>query len=79
LLEFCKAHEPSKKIDRISFSLGDKEALSKNPVFAAVKKNTLEIQNVFQESGVVATFTEFPGNHFFEAEERLAKGITSVL
>ena len=78
-LEFCKAYEPSKKIDRISFSLGDKEALSKNPVFAAVKKNTLEIQNVFQESGVAATFTEFPGNHFFEAEERLAKGITSVL
>jgi hypothetical protein len=78
-LEFCKAYEPSEKIDRISFSLGDKEALSKNPVYAAVKTNTLEIQNLFQECGITATFTEFPGNHFFEADKRLAKGITSVL
>ena len=78
-LEFCKAYEPSEKIDRISFSLGDKEALSQNPVYATVKTNTLEIQSIFQESGVTATFTEFPGNHFFEADKRLAKGITSVL
>ena len=60
------------------FSLGDQEAKTSHPLMSQVEKNTREIQRKL--SGTIKTIFELnEGNHFKDADLRLAKGIAWIL
>ena len=63
------------KPERVYFSLGDKEAKTRNQMLRTVEDNTKEICELIKNSGVDSIFEMNEGNHFKEADLRLAKGI----
>jgi hypothetical protein len=74
-LEFLKAHRPLGPLEKAYFSLGDREAKTRNPRLAVVEECTVAAEGVLRGQGV-ATVLEFnPGNHFADVAERVAKGI----
>ena len=77
--EYIFSHEPKKPPDCIYFSLGDKEAKTRNPVLKTVQENTEEIQTFYQNKGIDTVFQLNPGNHFVQGIERTAAGIQWLL
>ncbi len=77
--EYTEKNELCKKPVKVYFSLGDKEAKTKNLLLAKVEKNTSDIFNRFCNLGIDTVFEMNPGNHFKDAEVRLAKGIAWIL
>ena len=61
------------------FSLGDKEAKTRNPVLKTVQENTEEIQTFYQNKGIDTVFQLNPGNHFVQGIERTIAGIQWLL
>ena len=74
-LDFVRKNEMLVKPDRVYFSLGDKEAKTRNQMLRTVEDNTKEICELIKNSGVDSIFEMNEGNHFKEADLRLAKGI----
>ncbi len=74
-LDFAKEHVLSGSVKSVYFSLGDREAKTKNEVMASVEKNTEILMELVKNSGVSTTFQLNPGNHFQDDALRLAKGI----
>lgn len=70
LKEYIFSYEPKRRSDRIYFSLGDKEAKTRNPVLKTVQKNTEMIQAFYQGKGIDTMFQLNPGNHFVQRIER---------
>ena len=58
----------------VYLSLGDKEPLAKNPLMASVGQCTEQVYSTVKEYAQ-ACFEWNEGNHFMQADERLAKGI----
>ena len=77
--EYIFSHEPKRRPDCIYFSLGDKEAKTRNPVLKTVQENTEEIQTFYQNKGIDTVFQLNPGNHFVQGIERTAAGIQWLL
>ena len=77
--EYVCSHEPKCRPDRIYFSLGDKEAKTRNPVLKTVQENTEEIQAFYQSKGIDTVFQLNPGNHFVQGIERTVAGIQWLL
>lgn len=78
LMNYMDEHEISPKIQKAYFSLGDQEAKTSHPLMSQVEKNTGEIQRKL--SGTIKTIFELnEGNHFKDADLRLAKGIAWIL
>ena len=77
--EYIFSHEPKSRPDCIYFSLGDKEAKTRNPVLKTVQENTEEIQTFYQNKGIDTVFQLNPGNHFAQGIERTAAGIQWLL
>lgn len=77
--EFINEHEMKVKPERIYMSLGDQEAKSKNPYLCTVQEKTEAIYKHFEEIGLSVKYELNPGNHFQDADERLAKGIAWCL
>lgn len=77
--EYIFSHEPKRRPDCIYFSLGEKEAKTRNPVLKTVQENTEEIQTFYQNKGVDTVFQLNPGNHFAQGIERTAAGIQWLL
>lgn len=77
--EYIFSHEPKRRPDCIYFSLGEKEAKTRNPVLKTVQENTEEIQTFYQNKGVDTVFQLNPGNHFVQRIERTAAGIQWLL
>ena len=77
--EYVFSHEPKRRPDCIYFSLGDKEARTRNPVLKPVRENTEEIRAFYQDHGIDTVFQLNPGNHFVQAVERTAAGIQWLL
>ncbi len=77
--EFTKKNDFCRKPDKVYFSLGDKESKTKNPLLSTVKDRTTEIYESYKEQGIDTVFEMNPGNHFKDADMRLAKGIAWVL
>ena len=77
--EYVFSHEPKRRPDCIYFSLGDKEAKTRNPVLKTVQENTEEIQTFYQNKGIDTVFQLNPGNHFVQRIERTAAGIQWLL
>lgn len=69
-----------KKIPKsIYFSLGDKEANTKNIYLRCVDENTQKIYNYFKSKNILTTFEMNIGNHFANTINRTARGIKWVL
>ena len=77
--EYIFSHEPKRWPDCIYFSLGDKEAKTRNPVLKTVQENTEEIQAFYQSEGIDTEFRLNPGNHFVQGIERTIAGIQWLL
>lgn len=78
-LDFVKEHRFCRKPARLYFSLGNKEAKTKNPVMKTVEERTRELYRWYQKQGIDTIYEENPGNHFQDAVNRMAKGIVSIL
>ena len=77
--EYIFSHEPKRWPDCIYFSLGDKEAKTRNPVLKTVQEKTEEIQTFYQNKGIDTVFRLNPGNHFVQGIERTVVGIHWLL
>ena len=77
--EYVFSHEPKRRPDCIYFSLGDKEAKTRNPVLKTVQENTEEIRTFYQNKGIDTVFHLNPGNHFVQGIERTVAGIQWLL
>ena len=77
--EYIFSHEPKRRPDCIYFSLGDREAKTRNPVLKTVQENTEEAQTFYQNKGIDTVFQLNPGNHFVQGIERTAVGIQWLL
>lgn len=77
--EYIFSHEPKRQPDCVYFSLGDKEAKTRNPVLKTVQENTEEIQTFYQNKGIDTVFQLNPGNHFVQGGERTTAGIEWLL
>lgn len=77
--DFIRENKTVSKVEKIYFSLGDKESKTKNKVFMTVEANTKEIEQFYREHGVTTIYEVNKGNHFQDAELRMAKGIKWIL
>ena len=77
--EYIFSHEPKRWPDCISFSLGDKEAKTRNPILKTVQENTEEIHAFYQSKGIDTVFRLNPGSHFVQGIERTVAGIQWLL
>ena len=77
--EYICSHEPKRRPDRVYFSLGDREAKTRNSVLKTVQENTEAIHAHFLAQGVDTVFQLNPGNHFVQGIERTVAGIRWLL
>lgn len=77
--EYVFSHEMKKRPERLYFSLGDMECRTKNPYLKTVGENTEKIRNFYAESGIHTVFQLNPGNHYKNAVQRTAAGISWLL
>jgi len=61
------------------FSLGDKEAKTRNTILQTVEENTILLQKHFIQLGCHTIFEINSGNHFQDTTNRTAKGIAWIL
>lgn len=78
-LRFVREHDFVRRPEKLYFSVGDKEAKTKNPFLKTVQENTETAAELYREKGIEVFFELNPGNHFREPELRTAKGIRSVI
>lgn len=76
--EFVKTNEISKKVEKIYFSLGNKEKNTKNIFLREVENNTKIIYNYLRQN-IKTVYEENEGNHFQDTAFRMAKGIKWIL
>ena len=77
--EYVFSHEPKCRPDCIYFSLGNKEAKTRNPVLKTVQGHTEAIRAFCQSKGIDTEFQLNPGNHFVQGIERTIAGIQWLL
>ena len=77
--EYVFSHEPKRWADCIYFSLGDREAKTRNPDLKTVQENTEAIHAHFLAQGIDTVFQLNPGNHFVQGIERTVAGIRWLL
>ena len=63
----------------IYFSLGDREAKTKNPILQTVEERTHDLQARCEKKGIKSVFVSNKGNHFQNAVPRMANGIKWIL
>lgn len=78
-LDYVQQYEMKRQPECIYFSLGNKEARTKNKILQSVEENTLWLENHYREFGIRTVYEENQGNHFQKANERMAKGICWIL
>lgn len=78
-MDFTREHAPKRRPERVYFSLGDKEAKTRNKILRTVEDNTRALYARYEDAGVNIVFELNPGNHFQDAPERMAKGIAWIL
>ena len=79
LLDFIKTHAISKKIRYAYFSLGNKEAHTKNKLLSTVEERTEKIVAHLKDQDIETIFEMNDGGHFKDTKLRLAKGIAWIL
>lgn len=77
-IEYVKSNKISQDVDKIYFSLGNKEKNTKIELLKSVEERTKEIQT-FLGKTITTIYEENPGNHFQDTTLRMAKGINWIL
>ena len=78
-LQFAQSQKLERVPECIYFSLGDKEARTRNKVLRPVEETTRLLKNYYHERGIPAIMEMNPGNHFTDSIGRMAKGISWIL
>lgn len=78
-LDFVQTNKILRVPDKIYFSLGDKEAKTRNKILQTVEDNTRQLKNFYAAAGIQTFFELNAGNHFQQSTERTAKGIAYIL
>lgn len=75
VIEYIKENDISKNINKIYFSLGNKESKVSNKILQSVEERTKEIEKMLRQKGIETIFVENEGNHFTNSSLRIANGI----
>ena len=78
-IEYVKNNSFLNTPNKIYFSLGNKEAKSRNELMSKVEINTKFIESYYKEKGVETIYEENKGNHFQDVISRITKGIKWIL
>lgn len=78
-VSYVKSHDFLKKPNAIYLSLGDLESRTRNKFLRLTENHTKELYRFYQENQIDSIFELNPGNHYKDADYRLAKGITWML
>ncbi len=78
-IEFIDNNSFVNRPEKLYFSLGDKEANTRNQILKTVEVRTTQIYEKYKNMGIDTVFEMNPGNHFKDADIRLAKGIAWAL
>ncbi len=78
-LSYAQREEIIRKPECIYFSLGNREAKTRNKVLQTVEKNTYTLVKGYREKDIEVTMEMNDGNHFQNSNERMAKGICWIL
>lgn len=78
-MEFVFSHEVKGQPECLFFSLGDKECRTKNPYLRTVQESTEKLEKYYRQKGFDIVFQLNPGNHYENAVQRTASGITWIL
>lgn len=78
-IEFANKNTISENIDKIYFSLGNKESKVRNEVLATVEENTKKLEQMYKLQGIKTIYEENDGNHFKDTVLRMVKGIRWIL
>lgn len=73
------SHEMKKRPEHMYFSLGDTECRTRNLYLKTVQENTEKIERFYAQCGIDTTFQFNPGNHYKNAVQRTAAGISWIL
>lgn len=76
---YADRHELKRKPDRLYFSVGDKEARTRNHMLRTVQENTEYLVACYRRMGIPAEYELNEGNHFKDAALRSAKGIAALV
>ncbi len=77
--DYVFSHEMRIRPDAVYFSLGDKEAKTRNAFLKSVQQNTEEIEQFYAKQGLDTTFVLNPGGHYTGGAERTAAGIDWII
>lgn len=78
-LEYTQGHTLCRVPDKMYFSLGDREAKTKNHCLCLVEERTRTLYEKYSGQGIPTKFELNPGNHFMDAVGRMARGIRWIL
>ena len=78
-VEFALKHDMLCPPKAVYFSLGKKEANTKNPLMSTVYEKTCELQNFCCRKKIVSVMEENEGGHFQDVSLRIVKGILWIL
>ncbi len=78
-LSYAQENDMLKQPERIYFSLGNKEAKTRNQILRSVEENTRSLEEWYRKKGIQTVLEMNPGNHFQQTTERMAKGISWIL
>ncbi len=74
-MDFARSTPLSAPITRACFSVGAKEKKTRNPRMQPVEENTRAMCALLAGRGADSSFVLHPGNHFTDADKRLAEAI----
>lgn len=77
--EYVFSHEMKSRPEYLYFSLGNRECKTRNPYLRTVQEHTEAIKTYYMEKGIDIVLHLNPGNHFKNAIQRTAAGITWIL
>ena len=78
-LSFAKEKKMLSKAEKLYLSLGTEEAKTRHVVLSTIERKTRELVEHYQSSGYCVNFELNPGNHFYEVEQRIEKGIRWIM
>ncbi len=74
-VDYVKGQERRRVSETMYFSLGDREAHTRNPCLSSVEERTKMLYEYYSRQGILTTLVMNPGNHFTHPNRRMAEGI----
>ena len=75
IAEYVETHEMKSRVEKAYFSLGAKEAKTKNALISTVEERTIRIERTLSDKGIETAFVLNPGNHFQDSAKRIASAL----